>query len=265
MRCLMAVLGLVAVIAAASIGCVGQDVPTNSSKSIVSLQSSAALRGGNAILDVTLSGSAIWMPGAEQQTGTVTMQARGASESRVAFSLGEKSRVEVQGLPGGAPACQWIGSDGVSHEIPLHNCLTDAAWFFPGLSAVADSTSAALHSSDLGDISKEGLSLRRVRTWRTTTRGTKAASAAFAKLSTVEYYLDPQSLLPLVAQFNVHPDDDAERDIPVEIRYADYRNVQGVQVPFRIQKVMNGALVLDITISNVKLNTGLNDALFAVQ
>jgi len=110
---------------------------------------------------------------------------------------------------------------------------------------------------DLG-LAKDGeLTLKVLRVWRTTTRGKAPAVAAYAKLTTRDYYIDPQSFLPLIVRFNTHADDDAERDIPVEIRFADYRYVSGVRVPFRIQKLLNGSVILDITVTSATINSGL--------
>ncbi len=57
--------------------------------------------------------------------------------------------------------------------------------------------------------------------------------------------------------FNTHPDNDAGRDIPVEIRFSDYRVVNRVQTPFRVQKYVNNSLVLDFQFEAAALNTGL--------
>jgi len=62
----------------------------------------------------------------------------------------------------------------------------------------------------------------------------------------------------------MHPDNDAGSDIPTEIRFADYRNINGVQMPFRIQKLVQGSLFIDIVISQATMNTGITDAAFVV-
>jgi hypothetical protein len=90
-------------------------------------------------------------------------------------------------------------------------------------------------------------------------------TAQIQRLSLVDLYLDAASYLPLVLAFKTHADDDLNLDIPVEIQFADYRLVNGVKVPFHIQKFLQGTLLLDITLSGVAINTGLPDSLFAVQ
>jgi hypothetical protein len=228
-------------------------------------QSAATLEGGATITDLTLTGSVVSFLGGEQQTGRISLWARRTAESRIEISLPRGHRTEVRGFSRGAPGCAWAGDDGKLHPAADHNCLTDASWFSPALSSLGDTSASNLYFEDLGNVTESGLTLRHVRTWRTVSRGSARTLAAIAKLSTVDFYLDPGSFLPLIARFNVHPDDDSGEDIPVEVRFADYRNIGGARVPFRIQKLLSGGLQLDITLSDVRLNTGLADTLFVIE
>jgi hypothetical protein len=81
----------------------------------------------------------------------------------------------------------------------------------------------------------------------------------------VDFYLDPVSLLPLAIAFKVHPDKDMNTEIPTEVRFADYRVVNGARVPFHIQRLLNGSLVLDIVVTSATLNSGLPDSTFSLQ
>ena len=54
-------------------------------------------------------------------------------------------------------------------------------------------------------------------------------------------------------------------DVPVEVRYSDYRQVNGVSVPFHVQRYLNNGLVLDFVASQATINSGLSDAVFSVQ
>ena len=57
---------------------------------------------------------------------------------------------------------------------------------------------------------------------------------------------------------------DAGTDIAAEVRFSDYRLVSGIRVPFHVQEFLNGGLVLDILISNVTVNPGLQDTDFGI-
>jgi hypothetical protein len=93
---------------------------------------------------------------------------------------------------------------------------------------------------------------------------TPRVTAMITHLSGTEVYLDANSFLPIAFAFNTHPDTDASIDIPVEVEFSDYRPVNGVEVPFHIQKFLQGELVLDFAATNAALNTGLNDSDFSL-
>jgi hypothetical protein len=84
-------------------------------------------------------------------------------------------------------------------------------------------------------------------------------------MSQVDIFLDASTLLPAAIAFSLHPDDNALLDIPLEIRFSDYRPVSGAQVPFRIQKYLNNSLILDLQLQSTAFNTGLTAADFSVQ
>jgi len=72
-------------------------------------------------------------------------------------------------------------------------------------------------------------------------------------------------MLPVAVDFDIHPDNDAMVDIPIEIRFSAYTAMNGTQIPFRIQRYVNNALALDIQIVTATLNSGLSSIGFQVQ
>lgn len=81
----------------------------------------------------------------------------------------------------------------------------------------------------------------------------------------VEIYLDAATLLPVSYTYNSHPDNNALLDLPTEIRYSNYQNVAGAQIPFHIQKYVNSTLAVDLHLQTASLNSGLTAAQIAVQ
>jgi hypothetical protein len=79
-------------------------------------------------------------------------------------------------------------------------------------------------------------------------------SANLAQQSIMDLGLDPTTLLPAVLAYTVRPDNGAQTQIAIEIHYSSYQSVNGVQVPFHIQRYVNGALQLDILISSAQVN-----------
>jgi hypothetical protein len=85
-----------------------------------------------------------------------------------------------------------------------------------------------------------------------------------AHLSQMDFFLDATTFLPVATTFNIHPDDDAGLDIPIEARFSDYRTVSGAQIPFHVQKFLNNGLILDLQFATAVLNTGLTASQFQV-
>lgn len=72
--------------------------------------------------------------------------------------------------------------------------------------------------------------------------------------STSDLGLDPNSLLPAVLAYSVQPDSGAQTPIAIQILYSNYQTVNGVQIPFHIQRYVNGSLQLDILLSTAQIN-----------
>jgi hypothetical protein len=220
----------------------------------------AALSGSTPTTDVTLTGSAHYIAGSDDETGTATLKAiMGASRMDLNLSSGPRS--EVWNSSPNQPVGAWSGADGVSHPISNHNLLTEPAWFFPafliahGLSGVA--TYVGHETKDMTAV--ENLTIN--QTFSTLSAGT---GAIFQHLSQVHLYLDSSTFLPFAISFNIHPDKNALLDIPIEIRFSDYRSVSGVQIPFHVQKFLNNGLILDLQFTTAVLNTGLAASQFQV-
>jgi hypothetical protein len=65
--------------------------------------------------------------------------------------------------------------------------------------------------------------------------------------------------------FTRHPEDDALTDIAIAIVFSNYQTVNGIQVPFRVQRLVQNGLAVDLVLTGVTLNSGLPDSLFPVQ
>jgi hypothetical protein len=53
-------------------------------------------------------------------------------------------------------------------------------------------------------------------------------------------------------------------ELSTEVRFADYKLVNGVEVPFHIQRIQSGAVLIDITVTGASFNTGLSDNAFQI-
>jgi len=221
-------------------------------------QSITALTRGTNISDVTLSGTATWIVGGQNFSGPVTLKALGASQSRVDLNLNGLQRSEIRAMNNGIPAIGWIDASG-THKGAEHNCYTESVWFLPALWSFWNTSNTQLTANFLGTTTYNSVSAEQLLLHE------YASDQVLNALSATNVYIAPTSFLPLGITFKAHPDTNALVDVPVEVRFANYQNISGVMVPFRIQKLLNGSLMLDITVQSANINSGLSATDFTIQ
>ena len=226
-------------------------------------QAIAALTGTTQVNDVTLTGTGTRTVGSDVETGAVSLKALATGEGRLDLSLSASARSEIHALANGTPQCSSIGLDGVVHSMADHNCLTDPIWFFPALSMLSQASSPGVVATYVGQESTQGVSVQHIQFTLQNPNLSTSENTLLGQLSSTDIYLDASSNLPVAICFNMHPDDDALTNIPVKVVFSNYQVVNGVQVPFRIQRFLNGTLFLDLMIQATTLNSGLTNAAFS--
>ena len=236
-------------------------------------QGIAALTGGTQITDVTLSGNVNWIVGTDSELGTATLLASGTGESRMDLVLASGTRTEIRDNQTGVPLGKWVSPAGASGMIGLQNMMTDAAWFFPVLGSLAAGNNVVL--SYVGQETRGGQDVQHIQSYvfqpadasssaPSAKRSSRAALSAagtpvfsMQSLTTMDFYLDPATLVPVAVTFNSHPDDSAQGNLLTEIDFSNYQSQNGGLVPMHIQRFLQGNLQADITITTVAFNTGL--------
>ncbi len=274
--------------------------PTTSDPQAVALiqRSLTALTGGVPVTDVTLTGTAQRIAGSDDEFGTATLKATALGDSRVDLVLQSGNHSEIRNhsaiplpssLPANlppalaqlAPATQptgaWSGPDAVLHGIASQNCMTDATWFFPALTLARVASSQNYLLSYVGSetlpsgeavvhVSASELPTQAVTSGTNVPVLPGASLAPFLQhLSQMDFYFDPTTSLPVALAFNIHPDGNALLDIPTQVDFWGYQAVNGVLVPFHVQKLVNSSLVLDLQFTGATLNSGLAAASFQIQ
>jgi hypothetical protein len=219
-----------------------------------------ALTGQVGVNDVTLQATASYVAGSDEESGTATLTASGNQQSLVQINLSGGSRQEIRNGPAGA----WSGPDATAHSMALHNCWTDANWFFPTLTLQAVQTDATLGVLYLGLAVWNSVATLHLQFFHIIPGQTPDITAEIQNLSTIDLYLDPKSLLPLALDFNTHLDDDLLANIPVEIQFGNYQNAGGILVPFRVQRFLQSTLNLDLTLVQAAVNTGVSPSTFTL-
>jgi hypothetical protein len=225
-------------------------------------QSVAAMTGGEAISDVSLSGTVTWTAGSDTENGTASLLALGTGESRMELSLSSGARSEIRDASTGTSIGKWTAQDGSSGKFAFHNCQTDAVWFFPALSSLTAGLNAIF--AYVGQEVRNGETVQHLQSYGYQPAQYSGHGPTLQLLSTEDFYLDATTLLPSAITYNVHPDKDAGANLSVEVDFSDYQKVNGIAVPMHIQKYLQGTLTTDLTISGATFNSGIAISQFKI-
>lgn len=256
-RVSLGILVLLAVLPSAS---AQSNNPTNGIRNLAgsgstwAMQAMATLTGGLPVNSVTESGTVTRTLGSDEEQGTITLRSSGIMASRVDIATSVGTRSEIRTWSASWPDGAWIDLQGQRHPMSLHNCWTDAVWFFPALSLLADYADPNLVFTDLGQEQYDGGSVEHIQVYRTASGLSQEELKRLAHLSTVDYYLASQNALPVAMTFSTHADGDLNVDISVVITFSGYQGVSGILVPFQVIKSRNGTTMLQISISSATPN-----------
>lgn len=207
------------------------------------------------VTNVTLTGTADWYAGSLHDTGTATLTASSDGTSQVQLSLDKGGpRTETQSATGPSMKCQWSGADAKIHQKDYFNCLKPAVWFLPSLSLQSTAIPTSITVADLGTESTPEGNRRHLQAQFSPT-AFAGDTNALAQLpsSSMDIEIDPNSSLPVALRYKVRPDSGADVKIPILVKFSDYRNINGVEIPYRIERYVNGTLQLQITLQSSQI------------
>jgi hypothetical protein len=230
---------------------------TGSSATTLLNQLSTAFSGGNVVHQVQLTGNATWQVGNLNDTGTATLSAATTGASLLQLSLSSSGgRTEQQSGQGTNLSCTWAGEDGVAHAVDPGNCWRPEIWFLPPLSLQPSLLPNYLGAVDLGTtpVGFGPEQYRHLQAQLVLPDLTSALSAEVMQRSMADLGIDPATSLPAVLSYSIWPDNGAAIPIAIEIHYANYHAINGVQIPFTIQRYINGSLQLQITVTSAQVN-----------
>jgi len=234
----------------------GQTVPGVKTSSSIK-QLSESFSNGKVVQRIQISGQVIKHSGSTEDTGTVQLSAEnnGSSQMSILFSSSGQ-RTESQTGTGLDAICQWTGTDGIAHAVPSGNCALSALWFLPAFSLQPSLLPANLSIEEFGieTVGQSSNLYRHLRSRFLSTSASDEISTSVSEQSKAEIGLSPDSGLPAVLAYSMHPDDGSPVQVAIEIRYSDYRIIDGVRIPFHIQRYINGALQLEILASSAQIN-----------
>jgi hypothetical protein len=218
------------------------------------MQAMQALTGGIQVNSVTESGTVTRTLGSDQQQGSITLQSSGVMTNQITISVNAGNLSETRSWDGRRPSGEWTGFDGQQHPMRQFNCWTDAVWFFPALSLLSDYADPNLVFTDLGQIQYSGGFVEHIQVYRYYSNLPQDLQQLIESLSTVDYYLDSTTALPVAMAFSAHDDHDMGRNVPLAVVFGQYQSVGGIQVPFQVTELLNNSNYLQITVTSASPN-----------
>jgi hypothetical protein len=85
-----------------------------------------------------------------------------------------------------------------------------------------------------------------------------------AEATKQRFEIDPTSGYVTKLSYTAFGDDDSATRSRTEIVYSDYRIIQGIAVPFRQQRFVEGVLRGEIELESIQFNAAIPDAEFAL-
>ncbi len=86
--------------------------------------------------------------------------------------------------------------------------------------------------TDLGQEQHQGITVEHIQVYRSISDKEQDFVTLVKRWSAVDYYLESQTAIPIAISFPTHPDRNAMSDIPVEVKYSDYRRIGGILILF---------------------------------
>lgn len=235
-----------------------QQPPQRDPQAVAILQQALAAMGGSVPKDSVATGTVILVAGSTTENGTIRILTRGWDQSAEQLQMPSGNRTVVYSRGFGNEV---HGATATSLQLEL--VATSQSPVFP-LAILA----GALSNSDvalqyLGLEALGGSSAHHIRFWNTFASNPKLQP--FAEFTAKELWIDAATGLPRKLFYYRRAARGAAPRIPLEVFYADYRNVGGVLYPFLIKKSLNGTPWITITLGSVVFNAGLTDADFPVE
>jgi hypothetical protein len=246
----------IVMVSARIVAALGQPALSISQQNLLT-QITTAFSRGHEVSRIKLAGSAKWFAGSVEDSGTVTLAAASDGTSQMELSLSDSGqRTEAQTGAGIDAACNWSGNDGVSHDVSTNNCWRPFLWFLPAFSLQRSTLQESTTIADLGleSNSSSAIAYRHLQGTIALNGLPKTMGARITTLSTSDLELDPASLMPTVLSYKVLPEGAPATPIAMQIRYSNYRQNNGVRIPFTIERYVNGVLQLQLSITSIEVN-----------
>lgn len=201
---------------------------------------------------ITIIGQAEWVAGSLHASGSATLKASADGSAAVSLALDKFAATENFGPWSMDRVCSRNDADGKVRQIEGMKCLAALPWFLPGITGPGRLPSF-ISSIDSGEVPFGDTTLHKI-SYVPAFPTTSATKARLLKAASLSMYYDPVTLQVTALEYNLHPDGDDVRSIPVTVIFSDFRIVNGFTVPFHIDRYANGVKQLSVQANTVSAN-----------
>lgn len=217
--------------------------------------------GSSSLKDASLSGTVELTEGSTHERGQFTAKTADNGFSHIQLELPTVSRTETRKNTAGGLVGSWTDAKGTQYSMAQHNLLLGHAWFLPQIELIKLLHDGQSTFSYIGSESKYGQSLEHFTVTLGIIPNVSGRHASSRTVPHLEVYLDPRSLRPAILAYTIHPDDNGNIDIPVEIRYSNYVEANHVWMPSHIERYINFSLEMVLSTQTSEFNTRFPEAL----
>jgi hypothetical protein len=157
----------------------------------------------------------------------------------------------------GLDARSQVGSE-EARAFPTASVAEAGNWMIPALSIIGEWGDPEIQLEYLG--LQENGTVHHVRMHRLPQEGGWAAV-----YSPCDIFLDAVTGLPVRIAYSLHPPANLRVDIPVEVKYQDYKNISGILIPYHVTYSIRGRLVSEFHTTRFAINQGVSAFDFKVR
>jgi len=203
-------------------------------------------------------------------TGTITPYF-GDSSPSTAFTLkirgAEQYRYSEDGSPAvlvtNGPAGALIAGDGKARRIPAHAALNSRVLVLPMASVLSDWNAADVDITLVGPSTVDGESCIEIQMARRHSESDPLVKIRRAIAPITVWVSTTRGVVLRVDHYRAAMDNHSVT-IPETVLFSDYRNVNGIAVPFQEDILLGQQHIQRLQFSSVRFNAGLTDADFNV-
>ena len=213
---------------------------------------------GQSLSDSQATGT-LTMAGDKPQSFPVVLKTKGTRMVRV--ELQRDSGITVRILNQGRGVIQ--RPDGTVQRLVMNNTLAERVSHIPALSLLAETQDATVPVEYAGTAQVNAAPADVVALSVIPASDPQQARVFHDQTRTL-FFLDQGSGLVTKVQYTQVAENDTDAKQAVEVLFSDYRNVNGVWVPFRQATYTDGKLESELVLDTVTFNVGLADEEFSL-